>query len=49
MTAKDLIGRDETVLIERVMTKETVTVKLHMSIQADVAERTCEEYNSWIE
>lgn len=32
VTAKDLIGRDETVLIERVMTKETVTVKLHMSI-----------------
>lgn len=32
VTAKDLIGRDEGVLIDRVMTKETVTVKLHMSI-----------------
>lgn len=32
VTAKDLIGRDEEVLIERVMTRDTVTVKLHMSI-----------------
>lgn len=32
VTAKDLIGKDEQVLIERVMTKETVTVKLHTSI-----------------
>lgn len=32
VTAKDLIGKNEDVMIERVMTRETVTVKLHMSI-----------------
>lgn len=32
VTAKDLIGKNEDVLIERVMTRDTVTVKLHMSI-----------------
>ncbi|MBF6625933.1 CBS domain-containing protein [Aerococcaceae bacterium zg-BR9] len=32
VTAKDLIGREEDILIERVMTRDTVTVKLHMSI-----------------
>lgn len=38
VTAKDLIGKSESVPIERVMTKETVTVKTHMSI-ANVSHR----------
>lgn len=32
VTAKDLIGKSEMIPIERVMTKETVTVKTHLSI-----------------
>lgn len=32
VTAKDLIGKSESIAIERVMTKETVTVKTHLSI-----------------
>lgn len=38
VTAKDLIGRNEETVIERVMTKEPVTVKLHMSV-ASVSHR----------
>lgn len=38
VTAKDLIGKSESVPIERVMTKDTVTVKTHMSI-ANVSHR----------
>lgn len=32
VTAKDLIGRDENITIDKVMTKEVVTVKKHMTI-----------------
>lgn len=32
VTAKDLIGKDENLTIERVMTKEVITVKKHMTI-----------------
>ncbi|MGO4936856.1 DRTGG domain-containing protein [Fundicoccus sp. Sow4_H7] len=38
VTAKDLIGKSETTTIERVMTKNTVTVQLHVSI-ANVSHR----------